>query len=725
MSIQVLFYKNTYGGVIKLATNELSVRVKHATKTSSEWADSDPVLLKGEVAYSSDLNNRYKVGDGTSKWSALAYAKAEPVSHSHSATNITSGTLPVSRGGTGQTTGANAANALINALGTATSTPGDDDYFVSQYAGGGTTTTTYHRRPISALWEYIKTKISSVFGLTASSYSGNSSTATKLTSSAGSTTQPVYFSDGKPVATTYALNKTVPSNAVFTDTNTKMTQTVSTTDASYPLLLAPTGQTATTTTTGYFGTKLQANPSTGTLTATTFKGALSGNATSASTCSGNSATATKLATARTINGTSFNGSDNITTANWGTARNIYIADSDATNTGAAVSVNGSGNATLKLPATIKASLTGNSSTASKLATARTIALTGSVTGSGTFDGSGNLSIATTTNHTHSYLPLSGGTLTGNVITQGGSYVHHGTGTAGSAGYVQMAQLKITSNYQNEPIVIELARRNGNTSCVLNIMFSSADSTDPTLGSFTYMGTNYNCYMYKSATSTWLLYVQKSGGYDDPYVIRYHKPGYDSGITVTWTNVFASSLPSGATVATLGGSIKSASTATTLSGLTATVSELNYCDGVTSNIQTQLNGKLPTANVLNNVTTTASGYALDARQGKSLQDQITELKNSLTNPFVIVEGKTTAETISGYSAYVQRNVTIDIPSGYTYIGIVDAWTSSGHVFVTNRWQSSVTDTQVTVTIYGKNIITSDTSVYFLASVLCVKTGLVSS
>ena len=57
---------------------------------------------------------------------------------------------------------------------------------------------------------------------------------------------------------------------------------------------------------------------------------------------------------------------------------------------------------------------GNADTATKLATARTIALTGSVTGSGTFDGSGNLSIATTTNHTHNYLPLSGGTMTGNI-----------------------------------------------------------------------------------------------------------------------------------------------------------------------------------------------------------------------------------------------------------------------------------------------------------------------
>jgi hypothetical protein len=63
--------------------------------------------------------------------------------------------------------------------------------------------------------------------------------------------------------------------------------------------------------------------------------------------------------------------------------------------------------------TFHGALSGNASTASKLATARTISLTGSVTGSGTFDGSGNLSIATTTNHSHSYLPLSGGTVTGN------------------------------------------------------------------------------------------------------------------------------------------------------------------------------------------------------------------------------------------------------------------------------------------------------------------------
>lgn len=80
----------------------------------------------------------------------------------------------------------------------------------------------------------------------------------------------------------------------------------------------------------------------------------------------NVASATKLATARTINGTSFDGSANITTANWGTPRNISIADSDSTNTGSAVSVNGSAAVTLKLPATIKATLSGNAATATKL-----------------------------------------------------------------------------------------------------------------------------------------------------------------------------------------------------------------------------------------------------------------------------------------------------------------------------------------------------------------------
>lgn len=63
--------------------------------------------------------------------------------------------------------------------------------------------------------------------------------------------------------------------------------------------------------------------------------------------------ATKLQTPRIINGTSFNGGADITTAKWGTARNIYIRDCNSTNTGTAVSVNGSDNAYLLMPSTAR------------------------------------------------------------------------------------------------------------------------------------------------------------------------------------------------------------------------------------------------------------------------------------------------------------------------------------------------------------------------------------
>lgn len=116
-------------------------------------------------------------------------------------------------------------NTMINALTTGASTPTDADYYVSQYVGGGTSTT-FHRRPMSTLWAYIKSKAESVFAAKnhAHSYAGSASaggsatSAVKLdTATAGSATKPVYFSGGKPVECTYELKKTVPADAVFTD----------------------------------------------------------------------------------------------------------------------------------------------------------------------------------------------------------------------------------------------------------------------------------------------------------------------------------------------------------------------------------------------------------------------------------------------------------------------------------------------------------------------------
>ena len=139
--------------------------------------------------------------------------------------------------------------------------------------------------------------------------------------------------------------------------------------------------------------------------------------------SDNAVSASKLLTARKINGTSFNGTADITTANWGTARNITISDSDGTNSGTTTSVNGSANVTLHLPSTIKASLSGNASTATiatkanQLTTARTIGIGGVVTGTATsFNGTANITIDTTS------LNLEDSGITGELPTS-----HGGTG----------------------------------------------------------------------------------------------------------------------------------------------------------------------------------------------------------------------------------------------------------------------------------------------------------
>lgn len=105
-------------------------------------------------------------------------------------------------------------------------------------------------------------------------------------------------------------------------------------------------------------------------------------------------TAAKLANTRAINGTNFDGTADITTARWGTARTISISGTAGT-TG--TSINGSANATLTIPTTLSGftkitstsfvgALTGNADTATKLKTARTINGT-------SFDGSANITTA--------------------------------------------------------------------------------------------------------------------------------------------------------------------------------------------------------------------------------------------------------------------------------------------------------------------------------------------
>ena len=94
-------------------------------------------------------------------------------------------------------------------------------------------------------------------------------------------------------------------------------------------------------------------------------------------------------------------------------------------------------------------ITGNAATATKLATARTITLTGDVIGSGSFDGSGDVTISATVvgGGSGSYVPLSGGTMTGALTTTAlavGSATMPVTGSANFSGDVSANGLVISS-----------------------------------------------------------------------------------------------------------------------------------------------------------------------------------------------------------------------------------------------------------------------------------------
>lgn len=56
-----------------MADKELIVRVCHAYATSAQWSNANPVLMSGEMGVESDTQ-KYKIGDGVTKWSNLSYA---------------------------------------------------------------------------------------------------------------------------------------------------------------------------------------------------------------------------------------------------------------------------------------------------------------------------------------------------------------------------------------------------------------------------------------------------------------------------------------------------------------------------------------------------------------------------------------------------------------------------------------------------------------------------
>ena len=178
--------------------------------------------------------------------------------------------------------------------------------------------------------------------------------------------------------------------------------------------------------------------------------------------------------------------------------------------------------------TFTGALSGNASTATKLATARTI-------NGVSFDGTKNITVADSTK-----LPLAGGTVTGmTYFNQGTSVKTIGAGS-GKTGYFKVCTFKITGNYQNQCIKLHTTQRNrfGN----LYIIFSSVNSTNPSISAFYKDGSGIVARLVKTSNGVFDLYIQKQEAYDDLEVTLLEKGSYMSGTTITWVNATVSTLP---------------------------------------------------------------------------------------------------------------------------------------------------------------------------------------
>lgn len=267
--------------------------------------------------------------------------------------------------------------------------------------------------------------------------------AEKLSSSAGSATQPIYFSGGKPVACTYSLNKTVPADAKFTDTNTwrgiqnNLTSTSTTESLSAAqgkILNEKFANYLTTSGTAVAAKKLanyySARQESANLTADGSGGVINFKATS-SMKTGKPMTEGHILHFYWDNTLGWDaqffiptGDDNYNNyaPQWRGMNNKTWQDwrtfLDSGNyTSYTVKKDGTG-----ASGTWGISITGNAKTATsagKWSTARKITLTGSVTGSASIDGSGDVSLATTTNHTHGLLHSSFAKQIANTTTDSG------------------------------------------------------------------------------------------------------------------------------------------------------------------------------------------------------------------------------------------------------------------------------------------------------------------
>lgn len=332
-----------------MGEQNLNIRIKHKYDTEANWNKNNPVLLSGEIAITSDKFGKHKVGDGTHKWSELSYVKADLTkSDVISALGYTPPSSDTWRGIQDNLISSSTTESLSAAQGK----------ILKELVDGKAPSSHTHTKSEVGLGNVDNTADATKSVKYAIS-AGSASSAAALTSNAGSSTQPVYFSGGKPVACSYTLGKSVPADALFTDhTYGNMKGATSSSAGSAGLVPAPnigeqlkflradgawvipTNTTYSVGTSSYLGiTKLYTETGSatdGTMTQNAITTALNGksatghthNYAGSSSAGGAATSAIKLFTPRKIGNASFDGTADITLSQMGLNVPVEITKAD-------------------------------------------------------------------------------------------------------------------------------------------------------------------------------------------------------------------------------------------------------------------------------------------------------------------------------------------------------------------------------------------------------------
>lgn len=151
----------------------------------------------------------------------------------------------------------------------------------------------------------------------------------------------------------------------------------------------------------------------------------------------------------------------------------------------------------------------------------------------------------------------------------------------------------------------------------------------------------------------------------------------------------------------------------IDGATLTMDQVNNVIKLADTLKEKINGAFPAANLINNLTTTEAGFGLDARQGKALDDKITEINGSLT-----ALSHYSITRIHDFKLSDQESKSVVLQDG-AYIFI------NGHINasqitllkVLNSWGVKTTDIIAPTSTHEVTISGSNNTVAFSANGLC--------